>query len=199
MGDFLIAKRDKAPAYQLAVVVDDHAQGVTEVLRGADLLPSAARQWHVQKALGLAHPAWFHVPLVTDASGRRLAKREADLSLAELRAGGTDPRAIVAWAARSAGLAVGERVTPPEVTPTLSARRLAPGLRGARAGALGGTQGCALRTPAAGSLLQQTALRIQRDEQRFFAARRDFMVFRQGAHEPGVRAVGVTSDSDAHG
>jgi len=48
VGDFLIAKRDKAPAYQLAVVVDDHAQGVTEVLRGADLLPSAARQWHVQ-------------------------------------------------------------------------------------------------------------------------------------------------------
>jgi glutamyl-tRNA synthetase len=117
VGDFLIAKRDKAPAYQLAVVVDDHAQGVNEVLRGADLLPSAARQWHVQNALGLPHPAWFHVPLVSDASGRRLAKREADLSLAELRAGGTDPRAIVAWAARSAGLAVSERVTAREVTP----------------------------------------------------------------------------------
>ncbi|HEY0468983.1 MAG TPA: tRNA glutamyl-Q(34) synthetase GluQRS [Polyangiaceae bacterium] len=117
VGDFLIAKRDKAPAYQLAVVVDDHAQGVNEVLRGADLLPSAARQWHVQNALGLAHPAWFHVPLVTDASGRRLAKREADLSLAELRANGTDPRALVAWAARSAGLAVSERATPAEVTP----------------------------------------------------------------------------------
>ena len=117
VGDFLIAKRDKAPAYQLAVVVDDHAQGVNEVLRGADLLPSSARQWHVQNALGLPHPAWFHVPLVSDASGRRLAKREADLSLAELRAGGTDPRAIVAWAARSAGLAVSERVTALEVTP----------------------------------------------------------------------------------
>ncbi len=117
VGDFLIAKRDKAPAYQLAVVMDDHAQGVNEVLRAADLLPSAARQWHVQNALGLAHPAWFHVPLVTDESGRRLAKREADLSLAELRAGGTDPRAIVAWAARSAGVASGERVTPAEVTP----------------------------------------------------------------------------------
>lgn len=117
VGDFLIAKRDKAPAYQLAVVLDDHAQGVTEVLRGSDLLPSAARQWHVQKALGLAHPAWFHVPLVTDATGRRLAKRENDLSLAELRAGGTDPRAIVAWAAQSAGMVVGERVTAREVTP----------------------------------------------------------------------------------
>jgi glutamyl-tRNA synthetase len=117
VGDFLIAKRDKAPAYQLAVVVDDHAQGVDEVLRGADLLPSAARQWHVQRALGMPHPAWFHVPLVTDAGGRRLAKREADLSLGELRAGGTDPRAIVAWAARSAGIAVHERVTAQEVTP----------------------------------------------------------------------------------
>jgi len=117
VGDFLVAKRDGAPAYQLAVVVDDHAQGVTEVLRGADLLPSAARQWHVQNALGLPHPDWFHVPLVTDATGRRLAKRENDLSLAELRNGGTDPRAIVAWAARSSGLAVTDRVTAREVTP----------------------------------------------------------------------------------
>jgi len=117
VGDFLIAKRDKAPAYQLAVVVDDHAQGVDEVLRGADLLSSAARQWHVQRALGLPQPAWFHVPLVTDATGRRLAKRENDLSLAELRAGGTDPRAIVSWAARSAGVSVTGRATAQEVTP----------------------------------------------------------------------------------
>lgn len=124
VGDFLIAKRDKAPAYQLAVVVDDAAQGVTEVLRGDDLLPSAARQWHVQEALGLPHPRWSHVPLVTDASGRRLAKREADLSLAELRAGGTDPRAIVAWAATSAGITVDERVTAAQVTPHFQLSRL---------------------------------------------------------------------------
>ena len=110
VGDFLIAKRDRAPAYQLAVAVDDAAQGVTEVLRGDDLLPSAARQWHVQTALGLPHPAWYHVPLVTDEQGRRLAKREADLGLAELRAGGTDPRAIVAWVARSAGIDCPPRV-----------------------------------------------------------------------------------------
>ena len=103
--------------YRIGVWVDDHAQGVNEVLRGADLLPSAARQWHVQRALGLPHPAWFHVPLVTDASGRRLAKREADLSLAELRAGGADPRAIVAWAARSAGIPVTERLTAAQATP----------------------------------------------------------------------------------
>jgi glutamyl-tRNA synthetase len=124
VGDFLIAKRDKAPAYQLAVVVDDAAQGVTEVLRGADLLPSAARQWHVQTALGLPHPAWFHVPLVTDETGRRLAKREADLSLAELRAGGTDPRAIVAWAAESAGIGAPGRVNAKEVTPLFDLARL---------------------------------------------------------------------------
>lgn len=124
VGDFLIAKRDKAPAYQLAVVVDDAAQGVTCVLRGDDLLPSAARQWHVQTALGLPHPSWFHVPLVTDESGRRLAKREADLGLAELRAGGTDPRAIVAWAAQSAGIAVPERISAREVTPHFDLARL---------------------------------------------------------------------------
>lgn len=124
VGDFLIAKRDQAPAYQLAVVVDDARQGVSEVLRGDDLLPSAARQWHVQRALGLPHPSWFHVPLVTDERGRRLAKREADLSLAELRAGGSDPRAIVAWAARSAGLDVTERVRAPEVTSAFELARL---------------------------------------------------------------------------
>jgi glutamyl-tRNA synthetase len=124
VGDFLIAKRDKAPAYQLAVVVDDAAQGVTEVLRGDDLLASAARQWHVQNALGFDHPAWFHVPLVQDDHGRRLAKREADLSLAELRAGGTDPRAIVAWAAESAGVHAHERVSVREVTPHFDLARL---------------------------------------------------------------------------
>ena len=124
VGDFLIAKRDKAPAYQLAVVVDDAAQGVTEIVRGEDLLPSAARQWHVQNALGLPHPAWFHVPLVTDESGRRLAKREADLALAELRAGGTDPRAIVAWVARSAGMACPDRVSAREVTPHFQLARV---------------------------------------------------------------------------
>ena len=124
VGDFLIAKRDKAPAYQLAVVVDDAAQGVTEVLRGDDLLPSAARQWHVQEALGLPHPAWFHAPLVTDASGRRLAKREADLGLAELREGGTDPRAIVSWVARGSGIACPERATAAELTPHFDLARL---------------------------------------------------------------------------
>jgi glutamyl-tRNA synthetase len=111
VGDFLITRRDGAPAYQLAVVVDDARQGVTEVVRGDDLLPSTARQWHLQRTLGLAHPRWTHVPLVLDASGRRLAKRADDLSLLTFRERGVDPRALVAWAARSAGMPAPERVT----------------------------------------------------------------------------------------
>ncbi len=111
VGDFLIAKRDRAPAYQLAVVIDDARQGVTEVVRGEDLFSSAARQRLLQQALGLPAVSHVHVPLVLDESGRRLAKREDDLSLQELREGGTDPRAIVAWAAKSCGIHSGERVT----------------------------------------------------------------------------------------
>lgn len=111
VGDFLIAKRDLAPAYQLAVVVDDARQGVTEVVRGEDLLASTARQQLLQQALGLPAVRYLHVPLVLDENGRRLAKRHDDLSLRELRDSGTDPRAIVAWAARSCGFDCGRRVT----------------------------------------------------------------------------------------
>lgn len=124
VGDFSIARRGGQPAYQLAVVVDDAASGVTDVVRGADLLPSAARQWHVRRALGLPEPRYYHVPLVLDAEGRRLAKRADDLSLRELREGGTDPRAIVAWAAESAGLSVPSRVTAREVVPLFELERL---------------------------------------------------------------------------
>jgi glutamyl-tRNA synthetase len=106
VGDFPVCQRDGTPAYQLAVVVDDAAQGVTEVVRGDDLLSSTARQILLQRALGLDPPAWFHLPLVHDAGGRRLAKRSDDLSLASLRAAGVDPRRIVAWVARSAGMEV---------------------------------------------------------------------------------------------
>jgi glutamyl-tRNA synthetase len=115
VGDFLIARRGGSAAYQLAVVVDDAADGVTEVVRGADLLPSAARQWHVQRALGLPQPVWAHVPLVVDDTGRRLAKRADDLSLAALRERGVDPGRVVGFVARSAGMDVSERVTAREV------------------------------------------------------------------------------------
>jgi glutamyl-tRNA synthetase len=117
VGDFLIARRGGAPAYQLAVVVDDAAEGVTEVVRGADLLPSAARQWHVQTALGLPHPSFGHVALVTDEHGERLAKHADALSLAALRQRGADPRSIVRWAAASFGLPSAELVTARELVP----------------------------------------------------------------------------------
>jgi len=105
VGDFPIYRRARSPAYQLAVVVDDARQGVNEIVRGDDLLESAARQALLQDALGLPRPRWWHVPLVTDAFGRRLAKRSDDVSLASLRAAGTDPRSVVAWVARRSGIA----------------------------------------------------------------------------------------------
>lgn len=102
-GDFLILRRDHVPSYQLAVVVDDAADGVTEVVRGADLLSSAARQQLLRARLGLPTPAWYHVPLVVDAEGRRLAKRTDALSLRTLRARGYDARQLVGWVARCSG------------------------------------------------------------------------------------------------
>jgi glutamyl-tRNA synthetase len=124
VGDLLVRRRDGAWAYQLAVVVDDARQGVDEVLRGDDLLPSAARQWHLQRLLELPHPRWFHVPLVVHPSGERLAKRRGDLALAELRAAGVDPRAIVSWAARSAGQDTAERASAAELVATFRIERL---------------------------------------------------------------------------
>jgi glutamyl-tRNA synthetase len=115
VGDFVILRRDTGAAYQLATALDDAELGVTEVVRGADLLPSAARQQLLCAALGLVAPAFAHVPLVVEASGERLSKSSGSLSLFELRAQGVDPRAIVSWVARSAGVEVGGRLTAPEV------------------------------------------------------------------------------------
>jgi glutamyl-tRNA synthetase len=115
IGDFVVQRRDGSIAYQLAVVIDDAEQGVTEVVRGEDLLPSTARQVLLQRALQLPHPRWIHVPLVNDSTGKRLAKRSDSLSLQTLRDSGIDARAVVAWAATSAGLAVPRRSTAREV------------------------------------------------------------------------------------
>jgi glutamyl-tRNA synthetase len=127
VGDFLVSRRGGGASYQLAVAVDDAAEGVTEVVRGDDLLPSAARQWHVQRALGLPHPSWVHVPLVVDQGGARLAKRTDALSLEALRARGVDPRTIVGWAARSAGVRAEGRVTASEITPVFRLEAVSPG------------------------------------------------------------------------
>lgn len=90
-GDFVVWRSDGVPAYQLAVVVDDAAMRITEVVRGADLLLSTARQLLLYRALGLTPPAFFHCPLLTDEHGQRLAKRHDALSLRALRAAGRRP------------------------------------------------------------------------------------------------------------
>lgn len=113
-GDFLVLRRDKLPAYQLAVVVDDAEQGVNEVVRGDDLLSSTPRQIALARALGYPEPHYFHIPLVLGANGKRLAKRERALSLATLRDMGTDPRSIVRWALESCGVHVDGRITAAE-------------------------------------------------------------------------------------
>jgi glutamyl-tRNA synthetase len=84
-GDFVVWRNDDSPSYQLAVVVDDAAMKVTEVVRGADLLRSTARQLLLYRALQLNSPAWFHCPLMNDEYGQRLAKRHNALSLRTLR------------------------------------------------------------------------------------------------------------------
>lgn len=103
VGDFLILRRNKTPAYQLAIVVDDSLDHVTEVVRGRDLLSSTARQILVSEALGKSRPTYAHVPLICDSSGRRLAKRDADRGLSELRAQGVSPDRIIDFVARSLG------------------------------------------------------------------------------------------------
>lgn len=93
-GDFVIWRHDDIPAYQLAVVVDDAGMQITEVVRGADLLASTARQMLIYRTLGFRIPAFYHCPLVTDESGVRLAKRHDALSLRTLRERGANPQAL---------------------------------------------------------------------------------------------------------
>ena len=93
-GDFVVWRRDDVPSYQMAVVVDDAAMKITEVVRGADLLLSTARQLLLYRALELTPPAFYHCPLVTDDSGARLAKRHDALSLRRLREQGMTPQKL---------------------------------------------------------------------------------------------------------
>jgi glutamyl/glutaminyl-tRNA synthetase len=94
-GDFLVWRRDGLPSYQLACVADDAAMGITEVVRGADLLKSTARQILLNRALGFPNPDWYHCRLVVDHNGHRLAKRHDALSLKSLRHRGLTPMKIL--------------------------------------------------------------------------------------------------------
>lgn len=105
VGDFIVWTKRGVPAYQLAVVVDDHRQGVTHIVRGDDLLDSAARQLLLYRALGLApEPAYWHLPLVIGPDGKRLAKRHGDSRLDRYRAAGVRPEAVIGLLARWCGL-----------------------------------------------------------------------------------------------
>jgi glutamyl-tRNA synthetase len=101
-GDFIVWRHDNIPSYQLAVVVDDAAMRITEVVRGEDLLKSTARQLLLYRALGLEVRGFFHCPLLRDSAEVRLAKRHDALSLRSVRARGLEPDQI-----RSAGFKPG--------------------------------------------------------------------------------------------
>src|SRR5690606_33142336 len=117
VGDFVLRRGDGAWAYQLAVVVDDAAMQITEVLRGADLWESTPRQILLQRTLGYPTPGYAHVPLVVGPDGEKLNKRHGAPDLSALREADVDPRLVVAALARSAGLldAAVERVSPSEL------------------------------------------------------------------------------------
>ena len=124
-GDFAVRKSNGTAAYQLATVVDDAASGVDLVVRGADLLPSTARQILLQRALGLPRPSTLHLPLVVGPDGRRLAKRHGDTTVHALRELGWSPEALVARVASTAGLcAADERLSPRDLLSRYDARRL---------------------------------------------------------------------------
>ena len=105
VDDLVVRRNDGVAAYNLAVVVDDTAAGVREVVRGADLIETTPRQLHVATCLGVAAPAYAHVALVLGADGARLAKRHGAVTLADRAAAGQSPADVRAWLARSVGLA----------------------------------------------------------------------------------------------
>ncbi|HEX7480077.1 MAG TPA: tRNA glutamyl-Q(34) synthetase GluQRS [Polyangiales bacterium] len=103
--DFVLRRSDGVYAYQLAVVVDDLAMGITEVVRGDDLLSSTPRQIALYRAFGAREPAFFHVPLVLDADGRRMSKRFGSMSVTQCRQAGATPEQVIGVLAHTLGLA----------------------------------------------------------------------------------------------
>lgn len=125
-GDFIVRRSDDAFAYQLAVVVDDAAQGVNAVVRGVDLLCSTPQQHYLQDLLGLPHPAYAHVPLLVARENRRLSKRDHDASLDALKARFGTPQAIIGHIAHVGGLTpTCDPVTPEELASGFDIERYA--------------------------------------------------------------------------
>ena len=121
LGDFPLARDEGGAGYTLAAVVDDAAMGVTEVVRGDDLLAATPAQILVQRALGLPTPQYCHVPLVVGPDGRRLAKRHGDTRIARYRESGVRPGAILGMLAASCGWAApGEEVSLADLLPRFS-------------------------------------------------------------------------------
>jgi glutamyl-tRNA synthetase len=125
VDDFVVRRNDGTAAYQLAVVVDDAAQGIDEVVRGADLADSTPRQILLARLLGLPEPRYAHAPLVLGPDGRRLAKRHGAVTLSERADLGEVPEEVRAWMARSLGLArVGETPSPNDLVARFDPDRL---------------------------------------------------------------------------
>ena len=121
----MLWRNDDTPAYNLAVVVDDADQGIGEVVRGDDLLETTPRQLLLQRLLGLPAPAYAHVPLVLGPDGARLAKRHGAVTLADRAARGETPADVLAWMARSLGLAAARRAGRPAAAARALRRRRA--------------------------------------------------------------------------
>lgn len=124
-GDFVLARDPLGAGYMLAVVVDDAAMGVTEVVRGDDLLPTTPRQLMLYDALGLTPPAFLHVPLVVNMEGRRLAKRHGDTRIRALRESGCSQEQVIGLLAWWCGWAAWtERISLRELIPRFDLQRL---------------------------------------------------------------------------
>jgi glutamyl-tRNA synthetase len=119
--DFVVRRADGLHAYQLAVVIDDVAAGIQEVVRGDDLLESTPRQLLLYEALGVRPPRFAHVPLVLGPDGRRLAKRHGDVSVRRLREAGWPPERLIGWLAATLNLVeLGQELTPPDLLSTFA-------------------------------------------------------------------------------